>query len=186
MCPTPTSKCNTGKHWFMPGQASLQCIGAIGDRFLRTKKGWFNTFAFCTYKLKPKYKALLGNKEGPFPPGNQRAHRYPRPRALGTYIIHFHFHQLSLHFSDRSVSCCPVSAQTGVDDWEQTFEQAFIHSLHGNIVSKSKSKPIVTTPAPQPSAYDRMTEQIGHDEKRKPKEFCWQPCCGETNHQQRG
>ena len=70
-CPTPTSEC-TGKHWFRPEQASIQCIEAIGDRFLHTKQGWFNAFVFRSYQLKPKYKALMGNEEGLFPPGNQR------------------------------------------------------------------------------------------------------------------
>ena len=70
-CPTPTSEC-TGKHWFRPEQASMQCIEAIGDRFLRNKQGWFNAFAFRSYQLKPKYNALMGNEEGPFPPGSQR------------------------------------------------------------------------------------------------------------------
>ena len=70
-CSNPTSEC-TGKHWFRPEQASMQYIEAIGDRFLRTKQGWFNAFAFRSYQLKPKYKALMGNDEGPFPPGIQR------------------------------------------------------------------------------------------------------------------
>ena len=70
-CSIPTSEC-TGKHWFRPDQASMQCIESIGDRFLRTKHGWFNAFAFRSYQLKPKYKALLGDEKGPFPPGNQR------------------------------------------------------------------------------------------------------------------
>ena len=72
----------------------------------------------------------------------------------------FHFHRFSQNtFPDRSVSCRSESVHTGVDDREQTFAQAFSHSLHGNIVSKSKIKTSITPRAPQRSAYDRMVEE---------------------------
>jgi hypothetical protein len=61
------------------------------------------------------------------------------------------------------VSCRSESSHTGVDDRAQTFAQAFSHSLHGNIVSKSKSKTTLTPRAPKPSTYDRMIEDILRD-----------------------
>ena len=50
-----------------------------------------------------------------------------------------------------------------MDNRAQTFAQAFSHSLHGNIVSKSKSKPTIKALVPQPSAYDRMIDDTLSD-----------------------
>jgi hypothetical protein len=44
----------------------LETIELIGDHFLAKKVGWFNKYHFLKLPgLKPKYKALLGVKDGP-------------------------------------------------------------------------------------------------------------------------
>jgi hypothetical protein len=44
----------------------LQKIKLIRDHFLATMVGWFNEYHFLKLLgLKPKYKALLGGKDGP-------------------------------------------------------------------------------------------------------------------------
>jgi hypothetical protein len=44
----------------------LETIELIGDHFLAKKVGWVNKYHFLKLPgLKPKYKALLGGKDGP-------------------------------------------------------------------------------------------------------------------------
>jgi hypothetical protein len=44
----------------------LETIELIGDHFLARKVSWFNEYHFLKLpSLKPKYKALLGGKDGP-------------------------------------------------------------------------------------------------------------------------
>ena len=142
----------------MPGHVSLQCIEAIGDRFLHMKKGWFNASVFSSYKLKPKYKPFWATRRILSLLGTN-VHRGIRDRVHLVPILFISIFIDSRNaFPDHRVSCRSVSSQAGADNREQTSEQAFIHSLHGNIVSKSKSKTIITTTAPQLSVYNRMIE----------------------------
>ena len=44
----------------------LEAIELIGDHLLAEKVSWFNEYHFLKLAgLKPKYKALLGNEDGP-------------------------------------------------------------------------------------------------------------------------
>ena len=64
-CFKSSRKC-TQRHHIRPKDLDIATIENIGDHFLKTKKGWFSAIAFALYNLKPKYKALLGDKSGPF------------------------------------------------------------------------------------------------------------------------
>jgi len=64
-CFKSTKEC-VHKHFIRPKELDMATIETIGDHFLKTKKGWFSAAAFAQYDLKPKYKALLGDKSGPF------------------------------------------------------------------------------------------------------------------------
>ena len=61
-----SSKECTHRHYIRPRDLDMATIEKIGNHFLKTKKGWFSAIAFAQYDLKPKYKALLGDKSGPF------------------------------------------------------------------------------------------------------------------------
>ena len=54
------------KHYIKPQYMDMATIEITGNHFLTTKKGWLDAAAFSLYELKPKYKALLGDKNGPF------------------------------------------------------------------------------------------------------------------------
>jgi hypothetical protein len=49
-----------------PEELKLETIELIGNQFIAKKIGWFNEYHFLKVAgLKPKYKALLGGKDGP-------------------------------------------------------------------------------------------------------------------------